>query len=129
MSPETLKVLITMICYMLIVIGIGLYFAKRAQASSENYFLGGRSLGPWVAAMSAEASDMSGWLLMGLPVCFDDLDLGGVSKERFYDWCVGQCYPGNNMEHHNFDVTPKDLFDAMMLADKFGKARKAALGK
>ena len=67
MSPETLKVLITMICYMLIVIGIGLFFAKRAQASSENYFLGGRSLGPWVAAMSAEASDMSGWLLMGLP--------------------------------------------------------------
>lgn len=56
-----------MIAYILIVIGIGLYFAKRAQASSENYFLGGRSLGPWVAAMSAEASDMSGWLLMGLP--------------------------------------------------------------
>ena len=56
-----------MIGYMLIVICIGLYFAKRAQANSENYFLGGRSLGPWVAAMSAEASDMSGWLLMGLP--------------------------------------------------------------
>ncbi len=56
-----------MVCYMLIVIGIGIFFAKRAKQSSENYFLGGRSLGPWVAAMSAEASDMSGWLLMGLP--------------------------------------------------------------
>lgn len=67
MSGDTLKILIAMICYMLIVIGIGLFFAKRAQANSENYFLGGRSLGPWVAAMSAEASDMSGWLLMGLP--------------------------------------------------------------
>ncbi len=67
MNPETLKVLIAMISYMLVVIGIGLYFAKRAQSNSENYFLGGRSLGPWVAAMSAEASDMSGWLLMGLP--------------------------------------------------------------
>lgn len=53
--------------YMLIVILIGVFFAKRAQKNSENYFLGGRSLGPWVAAMSAEASDMSGWLLMGLP--------------------------------------------------------------
>ena len=53
--------------YMLIVIAIGLFFAKKSQANSENYFLGGRSLGPWVAAMSAEASDMSGWLLMGLP--------------------------------------------------------------
>lgn len=67
MSSETLKIFLAMTAYMLIVIGIGLYFAKRAQANSENYFLGGRSLGPWVAAMSAEASDMSGWLLMGLP--------------------------------------------------------------
>ncbi|MEY8355503.1 sodium/proline symporter PutP [Lachnospiraceae bacterium 54-53] len=67
MSGDTIKVLIAMTSYMLVVIGIGLYFAKRAQVNSENYFLGGRSLGPWVAAMSAEASDMSGWLLMGLP--------------------------------------------------------------
>lgn len=67
MSGDTLKILFAMVGYMLVVIGIGLFFAKRAQANSENYFLGGRSLGPWVAAMSAEASDMSGWLLMGLP--------------------------------------------------------------
>lgn len=67
MSGATVKVLITMIGYMLVVIGIGIFFAKRSQANSENYFLGGRSLGPWVTAMSAEASDMSGWLLMGLP--------------------------------------------------------------
>lgn len=67
MSNESLKILISMVSYMLIVIGIGIFYAKRAQKSSENYFLGGRSLGPWVAAMSAEASDMSGWLLMGLP--------------------------------------------------------------
>lgn len=62
-----LQILIVMCVYMAFVIGIGLYFAKRANQNSENYFLGGRSLGPWVAAMSAEASDMSGWLLMGLP--------------------------------------------------------------
>ncbi len=67
MAPETVKYLISMSAYMLIVICIGLFFAKRAQQNSDNYFLGGRSLGPWVAAMSAEASDMSGWLLMGLP--------------------------------------------------------------
>ncbi len=67
MSGDTLQILIAMVGYMLIVIAIGLVFAKRAQQSSSNYFLGGRSLGPWVAAMSAEASDMSGWLLMGLP--------------------------------------------------------------
>ncbi len=56
-----------MIIYMAAVIAIGVIFAKRANANSEEYFLGGRSLGPWVTAMSAEASDMSGWLLMGLP--------------------------------------------------------------
>lgn len=64
---DKLDILIAMSGYMLIVILIGVFFAKRSQASSDNYFLGGRSLGPWVAAMSAEASDMSGWLLMGLP--------------------------------------------------------------
>lgn len=64
---STLQIFIAMCLYMLAVIGIGLFFAKRANKNSENYFLGGRSLGPWIAAMSAEASDMSGWLLMGLP--------------------------------------------------------------
>ena len=67
MNAEQLQSLIAMSAYMLVVIGIGIFFAKRANKSSENYFIGGRSLGPWVAAMSAEASDMSGWLLMGLP--------------------------------------------------------------
>lgn len=63
----TTQILISMVIYMAIVIGIGILFAKKANKSSENYYLGGRSLGPWVTAMSAEASDMSGWLLMGLP--------------------------------------------------------------
>ena len=66
MNP-TIQKLIAMILYMAAVIVIGIVFAKRANKSSEDYFLGGRSLGPWVTAMSAEASDMSGWLLMGLP--------------------------------------------------------------
>ena len=64
---NTTQILIAMVLYMALVIVIGFAFAKRANASSENYFLGGRTLGPWVTAMSAEASDMSGWLLMGLP--------------------------------------------------------------
>ena len=67
MNGQTIQILIAMVIYMAIVIAIGIVFAKRANKNSENYFLGGRSLGPWVTAMSAEASDMSGWLLMGLP--------------------------------------------------------------
>ena len=67
MNGNTIQILIAMIIYMAAVIGIGAFYAKRANKNSEEYFLGGRSLGPWVTAMSAEASDMSGWLLMGLP--------------------------------------------------------------
>lgn len=64
---DTIQIMITMGAYMLAVIGIGFAFARKANKNSDNYFLGGRTLGPWVTAMSAEASDMSGWLLMGLP--------------------------------------------------------------
>ena len=67
MNAQTIQILLSMILYMAAVIGIGLWFSRMANKSSENYFLGGRSLGHWVTAMSAEASDMSGWLLMGLP--------------------------------------------------------------
>lgn len=67
MDGNTIQILIAMVIYMAAVIAIGLVYAKRANQNSEEYFLGGRSLGPWVTAMSAEASDMSGWLLMGLP--------------------------------------------------------------
>lgn len=67
MDGNTLQILTAMVIYMAVVIAIGVLYAKRANKNSEEYFLGGRSLGPWVTAMSAEASDMSGWLLMGLP--------------------------------------------------------------
>ena len=67
MDGNTVQILVAMVIYMATVIAIGLIYAKRANKNSEEYFLGGRSLGPWVTAMSAEASDMSGWLLMGLP--------------------------------------------------------------
>ena len=67
MSSSSIQMLISMVLYISIVIFIGVYFAKRANESSENYYLGGRSLGPWVTAFSAEASDMSGYLLMGVP--------------------------------------------------------------
>ena len=67
MTSSSIQMLISMVLYIAVVLFIGFYFAKRANANSENYYIGGRSLGPWVAAFSAEASDMSGWLLMGLP--------------------------------------------------------------
>lgn len=67
MLADNIQHLIAIVAYMAVVITIGIVFAKRANKNTEAYFLGGRTLGPWVSAFSAEASDMSGWLLMGLP--------------------------------------------------------------
>ena len=64
---DNVQILSAMVVYMLVTVGIGVFYARKSNENTENYFLGGRSLGPWITAMSAEASDMSGWLLMGLP--------------------------------------------------------------
>lgn len=58
------------VLYFVLVLGIGLFFFFRTRKdgdSEKQYFLGGRQMGPWVTALSAQASDMSAWLLMGLP--------------------------------------------------------------
>ena len=61
--------ILAFILYFIVIVGIGVYFfAKDRKTNGEKeFFLGGRSMGPWVTAMSAQASDMSAWLLMGLP--------------------------------------------------------------
>jgi sodium/proline symporter len=56
----------TFLIYLALMLGIGIWAYRRTEDSS-GYFLGGRTLGPWPAALSAGASDMSGWLLLGLP--------------------------------------------------------------
>ncbi len=71
--------IIAFVLYLGMMIFIGLKFMKKNN-SSEDFFLGGRKLGPWTTALSAEASDMSGWLLMGLPGL---AYLGGI-KECFW---------------------------------------------
>ncbi|WP_338422155.1 MULTISPECIES: sodium/proline symporter PutP [Novosphingobium] len=59
--------MISLTLYFVLMLGIGLYAWKKSTEDSEGYLLGGRNLHPAVAALSAGASDMSGWLLMGLP--------------------------------------------------------------
>ena len=59
--------LLTILAYMALIVAVGIRYSRRAGRGAESFFLGGRSLGPLVTAMSAEASDMSGWLLMGMP--------------------------------------------------------------
>ena len=57
---------ITIALYLLAMVLIGVYYSRKNK-NTDDFYLGGRKLGPFVTAMSAEASDMSGWLLMGLP--------------------------------------------------------------
>ncbi|MBQ6121781.1 MAG: sodium/proline symporter, partial [Clostridia bacterium] len=60
--------LVVFIVYLVFMIGIGVYFFLRSKGANEkDYFLGGRQMGAWVSALSAGASDMSAWVLMGLP--------------------------------------------------------------
>ena len=66
MTGDQIQILVAMCLYMVAMLVVGGIYAKSNNSTSE-YLLGGRKLGPWVTAMSAEASDMSGWLLMGLP--------------------------------------------------------------
>lgn len=58
---------ISLLGYFALMIAIGVYAMRKSTSSSEDYMLGGRTLSPQVAALSAGASDMSGWLLLGLP--------------------------------------------------------------
>ena len=66
--------LVTFAVYLLAMIAIG-FIAWRSTRNFDDYILGGRSLGSYVTALSAGASDMSGWLLLGLPGA---LVLGGL---------------------------------------------------
>ena len=69
--------IIVFIIYLAFMLGIGVFFFFRNKDGGEkSYFLGGRQMGPWVSALSAGASDMSAWVLMGLPASIYSLGIG-----------------------------------------------------
>ena len=71
--------LIVFIIYLIFMLGIGVYFFMKSKGGGEKeYFLGGREMGPWVSGLSAGASDMSAWVLMGLPASVYAFGLGKV---------------------------------------------------
>lgn len=71
--------IVVFIIYLIFMLGIGVYFFfKNKNSGEKTYFLGGRQMGAWVAALSAGASDMSAWVLMGLPTSIYALGLGQV---------------------------------------------------
>ena len=66
MTFDSIITIAAFCCYLIFMLCIGMYFVGKNRTTNE-YFLGGRQLGSWVTGLSAQASDMSGWLLMGLP--------------------------------------------------------------
>ena len=126
-NPE---IFVVMVLYMCVIIGIGIYFYKKAQNNSENYFLGGRSLGPWVAAMSAEASDMSGWLLMGLPGVAYWCGLAdafwtavGLAIGTYVNWLIVAKRLRNYSQIAGNSITIPDFF-----SNRFKEKKKIVLG-
>lgn len=91
-SKSPVEIVIAILVYVSIMIIIGIVYYKRNKGA-DDYFLGGRKLGPWICAMSAEASDMSGWLLMGLPGVAYALGIGeafwtavGLALGTYLNW-------------------------------------------
>ncbi|MGM8932172.1 sodium/proline symporter PutP [Salinicola halophyticus] len=85
---------ISLFAYFVLMIAIGLYAMRTSTSTSEDYMLGGRTLSPQVAALSAGASDMSGWLLLGLPGAMFVSGLGsawigiGLFVGAFFNWVL-----------------------------------------
>nr|WP_122011681.1 sodium/proline symporter PutP [Maliibacterium massiliense] len=86
-------ILIAFCLYLLVMLGIGVYFYRKTTGVSD-YILGGRKLNSWVTALSAQASDMSGWLLMGLPGSLYAAGLGqvwvglGLALGTYLNWRI-----------------------------------------
>ncbi len=86
---------IVFVIYLLFMLGIGVYFFLRSKGGGDkDYFLGGRQMGPWVSALSAGASDMSAWVLMGLPASIYAAGIGqawiaiGLAIGYIISWLV-----------------------------------------
>lgn len=119
------QIILVMAAYIILTTAVGILYAKRAAQSSEHYFLGGRSLGPWVTAMSAEASDMSGWLLMGLPGIAYWLGLAdafwtavGLALGTYLNWLLVSRRLRSYSEVAGDAITIPDFFSARFKEDK-----------
>ncbi|MCB7512911.1 sodium/proline symporter [bacterium 210917-SL.2.15] len=94
MTSATICILIAIVVYLALMLCIGARFAKKNN-SADDFYLGGRKLGPLVTAMSAEASDMSSYLLMGLPglayltgICDVGWTVIGLAVGTYLNWLI-----------------------------------------
>ena len=113
----------TFVAYLLTMLTIG-YFAYMRTANASDYFLGGRTLGPWPAALSAGASDMSGWLLLGLPGYAYAAGLevfwlaGGLLVGSWANWLI------SSKRLRTYSITTESLTIPDFLARRFNDTSK-----
>ena len=77
MTHNNIMIIIAFALYLGLMMYIGVYYYRKSNSIGD-YILGGRQLGPWITALSAEASDMSGWMLMGVPGLAYTTGISGV---------------------------------------------------
>ena len=91
MIGNNIAIILMFVLYLVMMLGIGIVAFKKTSNTTD-YYLGGRSLGKWVVSISAQASDMSGWLLMGLPgaAYLSGLEAGwigvGLAIGTYFNW-------------------------------------------
>ena len=119
MFEKNLSILTAFALYLGSMMMIGIYFWRKEQQNQtlSGYILGGRSLGPWVTSMSAEASDMSGWMLMGLPgyAYLAGLEAGwialGLALGTWANWSVVAKRLRSYTQISNDSLTMPDYFE------------------
>lgn len=123
MSQESIFILLTIIAYLIMTVVIGIK-ASKVTNSVDDFYLGGRKLGPFVTAMSAEASDMSSWLLMGLPgvaylsgVCDAFWTALGLALGTWVNWLIVSKRIRNYSQKINA-ITIPDFFSKRYKDDK-----------
>lgn len=122
-----MEVFITFGGYLIFLMGVGIYFYGKTT-SSDDYLIGGRGVGSWVTALSAQASDMSGWLLMGLPgaVFLSGLSqiwvVIGLTLGTYLNWKF--IAPKLRVETEKMDTLTLPTFLERKLEDKSGIIRK-----
>jgi sodium/proline symporter len=116
MTTEQILMLVSICGYLLIVLLIGMWCSRRNN-SVDDFYLGGRKLGPFVTAMSAEASDMSSWLLMGLPGVAYATGLAdatwtaiGLAAGTYLNWLIVSKRIRNYSQVCNNSITIPDFF-------------------
>ena len=116
MNGAIIGVFLVIIAYLVMMLAIGFFYSKGNNDSSD-FYLGGRKLGPFVTAMSAEASDMSSWLLMGLPgvaylsgICDASWTAIGLAIGTYLNWLFVSKRLRKYSEVANNSITLPDYF-------------------